>query len=137
MRSQKPILLVEDDQVDVLKVKRAFRELQVRNPLHIAHDGEEALQHLHDPERQRPGLILLDLDLPRMNGLEFLRHARRDSSLEGIPVVVLTTSSEENDLQEGYRLQIAGYMVKPMEYGEFLDLMQAIDTYWTHSELPT
>ena len=136
MRSKKPILLVEDDEVDVLTVQRALRELKVANPLRVAGNGEEALEILRDPAAVRPAIILLDLNLPRMSGLEFLRIARREGSVRGIPVVVLTTSRQDQDVVQGFELAVAGYMVKPVDYRKFVEVMKAIDLYWTLSELP-
>lgn len=136
MRENKPILLVEDDEVDVLTVQRALRDLKVANPLRIAGNGEEALEILRDPEEPRPTIILLDLNMPRMTGLEFLRIARKEKCIRGIPVVVLTTSRQDKDIMEGFELAVAGYMVKPVDYRKFVDVMKAIDHYWTLSELP-
>ncbi len=136
MRSKKPILLVEDDEVDVLTVQRALRELKVSNPLQVAGNGEEALEILRNPAALRPAIILLDLNMPRMNGLEFLRIARREGSVRGIPVVVLTTSRQDQDVVQGFELAVAGYMVKPVDYRKFVEVMKAIDLYWTLSELP-
>lgn len=136
MKAQRPILLVEDDEVDVLTVKRALRDLRVDNELTVAGNGEEALGLLREHQRPRPALVLLDLNMPRMNGFEFLRAARDQSLLEGIPVVVLTTSRQDQDIFEGFKLNVAGYMVKPVDYRKFVEIMQAIDQYWTLSELP-
>lgn len=136
MKGQRPILLVEDDEVDVLTVKRALRDLKVDNELVLAGNGEEAIALLRDSERPRPALILLDLNMPRMNGFEFLRAARENDLIEGIPVVVLTTSRQDQDIFEGFKLNVAGYMVKPVDYRKFVEMMQAIDLYWTLSELP-
>lgn len=136
MRNNKPILLVEDDEVDVLTVQRALRDLKVANPLRIAGNGEEALEILNEPSEVRPAIILLDLNMPRMNGLEFLRHARKDGSIDGIPVVVLTTSRQDQDIVEGFHLNVSGYMVKPVDYRKFVEVMKAIDLYWSLSELP-
>lgn len=136
MKGQRPILLVEDDEVDVLTVKRALRDLKVDNELVLASNGEEAIALLRDNERPRPALILLDLNMPRMNGFEFLRAARENDLIEGIPVVVLTTSRQDQDIFEGFKLNVAGYMVKPVDYRKFVEMMQAIDLYWTLSELP-
>ena len=136
MRSNKPILLVEDDEVDVLTVQRALRDLKVSNPLTVASNGEEALRLLRDPDEPRPAIILLDLNMPRMGGLEFLRTARSDGSASGVPVIVLTTSRQDKDIFEGFNLNVAGYMVKPVDYRKFVDVMKAIDLYWTLSELP-
>lgn len=136
MRSDKPILLVEDDEVDVLTVRRALRDLEVENDLMVASDGEVALEMLRDPETPRPGLVLLDLNMPRMNGLEFLRAAREEGLVRVIPVVVLTTSRQDQDIFQGFDLNVAGYMIKPVDYRKFLEVMQAIDQYWSFSEIP-
>ena len=97
MRSEQTILLVEDDHVDFLTIQRALRQLESSNPLHHVTDGEKALEYLRDASQARPGLILLDLNMPRMNGREFLTHVKNDPVLKMIPVVVLTTSSEDQD----------------------------------------
>lgn len=135
MKGQRPILLVEDDEVDVLTVKRALRDLHVDNDLLLAGNGEEAIERLRS-DGPRPALILLDLNMPRMDGFEFLRTAREGDLIEGIPVVVLTTSRQDRDIFEGFKLNVAGYMVKPVDYRKFVEMMQAIDLYWTLSELP-
>jgi len=135
MKGQRPILLVEDDEVDILTVKRALRDLKVDNDLLLAGNGEEAIALLRG-EAPRPALILLDLNMPRMDGFEFLRAAREAALVDGIPVVVLTTSRQDQDIFEGFKLNVAGYMVKPVDYRKFVEMMQAIDLYWTLSELP-
>ena len=136
MRTERPLLLVEDDEVDVLTVRRALRELEVTNELVVAGDGEEALDYLRGAPEPRPALILLDLNMPRMNGLEFLRVARSEELLASTPVIVLTTSRQDQDIVEGFHLAVAGYMVKPVDYRKFLEMMLAIDQYWSMSELP-
>ena len=136
MRTNKPILLVEDDEVDVLTVRRALKELKVANPLSVASNGEEALEMLEDANAKRPALILLDLNMPRMSGLEFLRRVRSNGCARGIPIVVLTTSRQDQDVVHGFEYNVAGYMVKPVDYRKFVEVMQAIDLYWTLSELP-
>ncbi len=136
MRTNKPILLVEDDEVDVLTVRRALKDLNVSNPLAVAANGEEALRRLGDGKAQRPAIILLDLNMPRMSGLEFLKAVRGDGSANGIPIVVLTTSRQDQDVVEGFNYNVAGYMIKPVDYTKFVEVMQAIDLYWTLSELP-
>lgn len=132
----KPILLVEDDQLDAMSVRRALKELHVTNPLAHVENGEEALAYLHDAARTRPALILLDLNMPVMGGIEFLRVAKMDDDLKRIPVVVLTTSEEQRDKVESFNLGVAGYMRKPVDYKQFVEIMRAIDAYWTVSELP-
>lgn len=133
MRTERPILLVEDDQIDIMTVQRALRDLAVPNALVTAENGEEAIRYLQD-DTNKPGLILLDLNMPVMNGIEFLKVIKSDAKLKCIPVVVLTTSSEQRDKYESYELGIAGYMTKPVDYRKFVDLMRTIDTYWTLSE---
>ncbi|MBW1744800.1 MAG: response regulator [Deltaproteobacteria bacterium] len=136
MRSFKPILLVEDDQVDAMTVKRALKEIKVTNRLDIVNNGEEALTFLKNSENEKPGIILLDLNMPRMNGIEFLKIAKKDESLKKIPVVVLTTSKEDQDKVDSFNLGVAGYMIKPVDYQKFVEVVKTIDMYWTLSELP-
>lgn len=132
----KCILLVEDDQVDAMTVQRALRELHVLNPLVHVENGEEALAYLSDPGKERPCLILLDLNMPVMSGIEFLQAVKHDPALRRYPVVVLTTSEEQQDKVQSFDLGVAGYMRKPVDYRQFVELMRSIDTYWTISELP-
>ncbi len=136
MRSDKPVLLVEDDQVDAMTVRRSLRDIHVTNRLDIVGDGEEALAFLRDPQNDRPCIILLDLSMPRMNGIEFLRALKQEEDLKRIPVVMLTASNEERDKVESFRLGVAGYMVKPVDYQQFVEVVRTIDLYWTLSELP-
>lgn len=136
MRDSRPVLLVEDDTIDAMTVRRAFRDLKVTNPLVHTVNGEEALARLHDEKSAKPCLILLDLNMPKMNGIEFLQVAKTDPALKKIPVVVLTTSSEERDVVESFRLSVAGYIVKPVDYRSFVEAIRTIDLYWTLSELP-
>jgi CheY-like chemotaxis protein len=131
------ILLIEDDQVDVMNVKRAFDKNRIANPLYVANNGVDALQMLRSngvPDDRR--LILLDLNMPRMNGLEFLRELRSDPVLMSTPVVVLTTSNDERDKIEAYNLNVAGYLLKPVTFTNFVEVMAALNKYWTLVELP-
>ena len=136
MKSDGPILLIEDDRVDAMTVQRALKEIKITNRLDMVGNGEEALAFLRDPENDKPCIILLDLNMPRMNGIEFLQVAKQDDALRRIPVVVLTASREEQDMVDSYNLGVAGYMVKPVDYVQFVELVKAIDLYWTLSELP-
>ncbi|MER3446130.1 MAG: two-component system response regulator [Candidatus Dadabacteria bacterium] len=136
MKSQKPILLVEDDRVDQITVKRALKDINVTNQLIIVGNGEEALEFLRDEKHEKPGIILLDLNMPKMNGIEFLRVAKRDNSLKRIPVVVLTTSKQDQDKIESFDLGVGGYMIKPVDYLQFVEVIRTINMYWTLSELP-
>ena len=132
--SNKPILLVEDDIVDVMTIRRALKELHVLNPvLHMEH-GEAALAHLHQGER--PCIILLDLNMPVMNGIEFLQAIKQDVQFRSIPVVMLTTSEEQKDKVRSFDLGVAGYMAKPVDYRQFVTMIRSIDMYWTISEMP-
>ncbi|SEO31091.1 Response regulator receiver domain-containing protein [Nitrosospira multiformis] len=134
--THKPILLVEDDQVFTMAVTRAFRELQVPNQIVYRENGEEALNFLGDENGDRPCIILLDLDMPIMNGIEFLQAVKKDERLRPIPVVVMTTSDDQQDKVNSFDLGVAGYMPKPLGYGQFVQVMRSIDTYWTISEMP-
>lgn len=131
-----PILLVEDDQVDVMTVKRALKEIHVTNPVVNPENGQEALNYLRDPKNAKPCIILLDLNMPIMNGFEFLQVAKHDARLKRIPVVVLTTSEEQQDKVNSFDLGVAGYMAKPVDYRQFVEVMRTIDAYWTISEMP-
>ena len=136
MRSDMLILLVEDDEVDSLTVKRALEDLKVTNPIVTIPNGEEALAFLRADNKKRPVIVLLDLNMPKMGGIEFLRMTKQDDALKGIPVVVLTTSTSELDKIDSFALGVAGYMIKPVDYEQFLDMVRTIDLYWTASELP-
>lgn len=134
------ILLVDDDDVDVMNVERAFRKNNIINPLYVARDGIEALEMLRSdgaggvPKERR--LILLDLNMPRMNGLEFLRELREDPELRYLTVIVLTTSDDERDKVEAYNLNVAGYIIKPVTFLAFVEAMAALNKYWSINELP-
>ena len=136
MRSTKPVLLVEDDVVDMMTVRRAFEDLNLSNPLVHVSDGEQALEYLNDSRQAKPCVILLDLNMPRMNGVEFMRIAKADPVLRKIPIVVLTTSKDDRDIVDSYKLSAAGYIVKPVDYQSFVEAIRTIDIYWTISELP-
>ncbi len=136
MRSTRPILLIEDDRIDVMTIKRALKEINITNRLKVTSNGEEALVLLRNPENEKPCIILLDLSMPRMNGIEFLGVVKQDEQLKRIPVVVLTTSREEQDKVDSFDLGVAGYMAKPVDYGQFVEAMRTINLYWTLSELP-
>jgi CheY-like chemotaxis protein len=130
------ILLVEDDEVDVMNVKRAFEKAHIANPLFVANNGLEALQKLRSrdiPNHRR--LILVDLNMPKMNGIEFLRELRKDPELCSLPVVVLTTSRMDRDKIESYRLNVAGYLLKPVTFATFCELMVTLNKYWALVEM--
>jgi CheY-like chemotaxis protein len=136
------ILLVEDDEVDIMNVKRAFKKYKITNPLYIAGNGIEALAMLRSSTTQtspvpaKRRLILLDLNMPKMNGLEFLQELRQDRELKRTPVIVLTTSDEDKDRIEAYNLNVAGYILKPVTFSNFAEVMVALNKYWALCEMP-
>lgn len=136
MNYRQNILLVEDDKVDIKSVKRAFEELSVTNPLVVTLNGEEAIGYLMKNSNNLPALILLDLNMPRMNGLEFLKIIKNEDKFKKIPVVALTTSDENKDKTESFKSGISGYMVKPVDYKDFIEVIRTIKMYWTLSETP-
>ena len=130
------ILLVDDDEVDVITVKRAFSNGKITNKLYIARDGIDGLAQLRDgtiPRERR--LVLLDLNMPKLNGLEFLREVRKDPLLHKLTVVVMTTSEEERDRVEAFQLNVAGYIVKPVTFRAFAEAMTMLNKYWTLMEI--
>jgi CheY-like chemotaxis protein len=131
------ILCVDDDQVDVMNVQRAFQRANIANPLFIAGDGLEALAMLRgDAVPKQNRLVLLDLNMPRMNGIEFLRELRADPALKGTSVVVLTTSNDTKDKVEAYNLNVAGYLTKPVTFANFVEVMATLNKYWMLVEMP-
>jgi CheY-like chemotaxis protein len=131
------VLLVEDDEVDVMNVRRAFKKGNITNPLFVAGNGVEALEMLRKGELPKSRrLVLLDLNMPKMNGIEFLRELRADPELGHTPVVVLTTSDAERDKVEAYNLHVAGYLLKPVTFSNFCETMASLNKYWTLVEMP-
>ena len=128
------VLLVEDDEGDVLMTREAFEFYKIRNPLHVVTDGEQALQFVRRTgpftDAPRPGLILLDLNLPRLNGLEVLAELKRDPELLLIPVVVLTTSQAEEDILRSYELHANAYVSKPVDFEHFIEAIRQIDDFF-------
>jgi CheY-like chemotaxis protein len=137
MRGTRPILLVEDDNVDAMTVKRALRDLNIVNSLIHKLNGEEALSYLRSNGNELPCIVLLDLNMPKMTGIEFLEIVKVDNELKNIPVVVLTTSKDERDIVNSFQLNVAGYIVKPVDYKEFVEAIRKVNMYWTLSELPS
>jgi CheY-like chemotaxis protein len=138
MKADMIILLVEDDLVDVKTVKRAFKENHITNKLDVVYNGEEALEYLNgcdSSSKRLPGLILLDLNMPVMNGVEFLEVAKKDKKFKSIPVIVLTTSQEDSDRMESYNLGVAGYIIKPVEFEKFVEAVKIINLYWSLCEV--
>ena len=135
MTSIKSILLIEDDIVDVMSVKRALKDINVTNPLYHVENGVEALEFLADKEKPRPTIILLDLNMPKMGGIEFLSIMKKDEAIKRIPVIILTTSKAEYDKVQTFNLGVAGYMIKPVDYQQFMEVIRAMCMYWTLSEV--
>lgn len=134
------ILLIDDDDVDVMSVKRAFQKHHIKNPLLTAMNGVEALDLLRGNENRKPIdqpiLILLDINMPVMNGIDFLKIIRKDPNLKHIPVVILSTSDEEKDVVNAYNLNVAGYIIKPVDPEAFKDAIRIVDSYWMLCRMP-
>ena len=130
------LLLVEDDDVDAMTIERSFLKQRIANPIVRAYDGIEALELLRSNKVSRPLIILLDLQMPRMGGIEFLKELRADENLSELVVFVLTTSKSEEDMLASYRQHIAGYFVKGKSGEQFLDIVNVLDSYWKVVHLP-
>lgn len=136
------IILVEDDEVDVMNVRRALHRNNITSSLYVASNGLEALAMLGNNRTQSPvipverRLILLDLNMPKMGGIEFLQELRADPALRLTPVVVLTTSDREQDRVAAYNLNVAGYLLKPVTFNQFIEVMATLNLYWTLCEMP-
>jgi CheY-like chemotaxis protein len=134
------ILLVEDDEVDVMNVKRAFQKNNLTNPLHHAGNGLQALNMLRGEGGEEkiplPRIILLDLNMPKMGGLEFLGELRKDEHLKNVSVFVMTTSNEDKDKVDAYNLNVAGYILKPLSMESFVSAVSILKNYWTLCEYP-
>lgn len=130
--SNLPILVVEDNPIDLELTLRAFSRKKITNPIQVARDGEEALKFVERWEQGEPTpvVILLDLNMPKVNGLEVLEKIKSHPEFKTIPVVILTTSSESNDLQRAYKLGANSYIVKPVDFEKFLEVAEVIDLYW-------
>jgi CheY-like chemotaxis protein len=128
------VLLVEDDEGDILMTREAFEFYKIRNPLHVVSDGERALQYVRREgpfaDAARPGLILLDINLPRLSGLEVLAELKADPELALIPVVMLTTSQAEEDILRSYKLHANAYISKPVDFEHFIEAIRQIDDFF-------
>jgi len=136
MEDSMPILLVEDDNIDAMMFKRALGDLKITNPLIHLVDCREALEYLENKDNRRPWIALVDLNTPRMNGLEFLTALRAHDALKQVIVIILSGSDDEEDIAESFRLGVAGYIVKPPDYEKLVEMIRTIHAYWTLSELP-
>jgi CheY-like chemotaxis protein len=133
-----PILLIEDNPMDVDLTRRAFTRRKVINAIEVARDGEEAIDYIHRWESGEPWpvVILLDINLPKVNGLEVLRELKTHPMLQKIPVIVLTSSGEDRDIQKAYELGANSYIVKPVDFEKFVDVAAQIDLYWNVINIP-
>ncbi len=135
------VLHVEDDDVDIMIVKRAFGRLNLPYPLHIARNGVDALSKLRGTDgfeklNPTPQIILLDLNMPKMNGLEFLEELRKDPELRHISVFIFSTSNNENDLRQAHQLNVAGYIIKPVNLESFTETLNTLQNFWKVSLFP-
>ncbi len=128
------ILLVEDNEGDVGLIEEVFEEISIRNILHVAEDGEEAIFYLYGKGKfsgsSRPDIVLLDLNLPKISGLEVLKEMKEDENLKNIPVVVLTTSQAEKDILRAYELNANAYVTKPLDFDQLNDVIKSIANFW-------
>ncbi len=137
------VLMAEDDEHDIIAIKRAWKKNKIANPLYIVPNGEACLDYLHQrgkyvkPEdAPRPGILLLDIKMPKMDGLTVLKHIREDENLNRLPVIILTTSKDEEDRMKSYELQVNAYIVKPVGFDNFSEAVKTINLFWELVELP-
>lgn len=128
------VLLIEDDAIEVMKFNRVLKTLELNHKVIEANNGEEALQILREKE-QIPDIILLDLNMPKLNGIEFLSILKNDEKLRYIPAIILSTSSNHSDVLECYKIGIAGYVIKPLKYEDYVSRIQKVLAYWSTNEL--
>ena len=128
-------MLVEDDEVDVMNVKRAFSKNNIKNELFVAGNGVEALDMLRTSIVPLPRIIILDINMPKMNGIEFLKNLREDESLKNISVFVMTTSNEDSDKINAYNLNVAGYILKPLSFEKFITSVATLKNFWSLCEM--
>lgn len=136
MEKQVNILLVEDDEVDVMNVRRAFKKNNISNPLFVAHNGLEALEMLRSGQVPFPHIIILDINMPKMNGIEFLKELRSDEKFKSASVFVMTTSNEDSDKINAYNFNVAGYILKPLSFEKFINSVSTLNSYWKLCERP-
>ena len=135
MKSDKTILLIEDDYVDAITLKRVLKKIDVHNQVIVCNNGEEGLTWLSTHKTDLPGLIFLDLNMPKMNGLEFLEVVKRDDEMKLVPIIVLTTSTDQTDRLECFKRSVAGYIVKCVDYKEFVQTISCVKNYWLKNQL--
>jgi CheY-like chemotaxis protein len=134
MKANLNVLLIEDDTIEIMKLNRTISTLKLNHNIVEANNGEEALKILERKEAL-PDIILLDLNMPKINGIEFLSILKSDSLLKHIPTIVLTTSNNQKDLLECYKIGIAGYVLKPLRYEDYVSKIEILLSYWSINEL--
>ena len=137
------VLMAEDNEHDIVATRRAWKQNNIANPLHIVRDGEECLDYLHQRGKYsepgsapRPGILLLDLKMPKMDGLTVLKHIRGEKNLRRLPVIILTTSKDEEDRLRSYDLGVNAYIVKPVGFQNLAEAVRTINLFWELVELP-
>ena len=128
------VLLIEDDMIEVMKLNRTVSKLELPHKIIEANNGEEALKILQNKD-ELPDIILLDLNMPKLNGIEFLNILKNDEILKYIPTIILTTSNNQRDLLECYKIGIAGYVLKPLKYEDYMSKIEKLLGYWSINEL--
>ena len=134
MKKELNILLVEDNLIEVMKMRRTVSLLDLKHNIIVASNGEDALQHIDDKSKF-PDLILLDLNMPKVGGIEFLAILKKNDDIKHIPTVILTTSDNQKDLEECYRLGVSGYVLKPLKYDDYVEKIKNVLSYWSMNEL--
>jgi|TARA_R110002049_G_scaffold183679_8_gene351694 CheY-like chemotaxis protein len=134
MGKQLNVLLIEDNLIEIMKMKRTISLLKLEHNITVANNGEEALQILEDKSKF-PDLILLDLNMPKVSGIEFLTILKGNENIRHIPTVILTTSDNQKDLEECYKIGVSGYMLKPLKYDDYVKKIETVLSYWSINEL--
>jgi len=142
-KSRFVVLMAEDNKHDIIATKRAWKEDNISNPLHIVKDGEECLDYLYQLEKYsepgsapKPGILLLDIKMPKMDGLEVLKHIRKSKEFSNLPVIILTTSKSEEDKMRGYDLGVNAYIQKPVGFDGLKSALKIINLFWEIVEIP-
>ena len=130
-----PILIIEDDRIDAMSAKIAIKSINDAKELVLQNDGQEAMTWLNDSRNDTPSIILLDLSMPKMNGLEFLGKIKKTEHLKRVPVVVLTSSNNIRDKNDCFDAGASGYFVKPLDYDKYIEMLKTVFLYWSYSEL--
>jgi len=131
------VLMAEDDEHDIIAVKRAWKKNNIRNPLYIVNNGEECLDYLHQKGKYgepgaapKPSILMLDINMPKMDGLTALQHIRKDTEYRNLPVIILTTSKDDEDRLASYDLKVNAYIVKPIGFNNFSEAIKTINLFW-------